>query len=69
MSDALLSTHNLELTAIIFNAVLLVAMGFAMIFAKQIDRFRIKMANRLGSILFRPLMSPHLHDPRRLTIC
>lgn len=68
MSGELLSTHNLEFTAIIFNALLLVAMGLGMIFAKRIDRFRIKMAHRRDSILFRPLLSPHLHDPRRLTI-
>lgn len=62
MGETVSISIDLEFAAILFNAVLLLAMGLAMLFAERIDRFGRQLVENGGGWVFFP--HPRL-DPAR----
>ena len=53
MTDITLTTTDLELVTITLNAVLLLSMGLAMVFAKRLEKIGAKLLDMRPSSLFR----------------
>lgn len=52
MADTILTITNPEFAAITFNAVLLLGMGLAMAFAKQLESLRSRLLGKNRPIMF-----------------